>query len=227
MIGYIRWYDGLRDDGILADLSGNTYYFNSWSFPGTFYEVTGKSKRTGKQVTIHTRKFPGLFLKHVQIRDTEIWRLATDTPVTFKIADNVSAYPWAIKIKIEEKHLCKVLKTRVQEAQAALKTADSYTGRNQSWWVGYYADRIKTYSDKLEEHHSQEKISMICPKCKTRIPQGLSPKAARRAEVLKKKGLSLRSIETILFSEKLAGSGSLASLSRHFNPAKPKKKQTK
>ncbi len=65
-------------------------------------------------------------------------------------------------------------------------------------------------------------MSTICPHCKKPITAGLNSSAIKRAEYLKKEGHSLRNIEKILFAEKFAGVGTLASLSRHF--AKGKKK---
>ncbi len=149
MKGFILWYDEMGDDGILCDLAGNEFYFNSWSFSGTCYQVTGKCKRTGRRKTILTRYFPGLFLGYKQIKDTETWRLKTDTPVTFVQAKGIDQ-PWAVKITIDESIIAEVMAARLRGAIRGLKAvnADPIAHRRKTW-LGYQQRRVREYRTKL------------------------------------------------------------------------------
>jgi hypothetical protein len=100
MRGSIRWYDKTADDGILRDMKGNDYYFNSWSFSETYWLATGISKKTGKKVTLNVgRLFPGLWTERKEVRDKRCDDLKTNMPVIFRQAKGIDR-PWAVDIEI-------------------------------------------------------------------------------------------------------------------------------
>lgn len=153
MNGFILWYDEKSDDGILCDLSGNQYYFNAWSFPGTKWRVTGKCKKTGRKKTILTRHFPGLFLSHHQRKDFEVHMLRTDMPVVFEQASGIDQ-PWAVKIKIETgfKAELRVMRYRLSSAMKSLEAAKADPLKHRrKIWVGYQERRIKSYQTGIRK----------------------------------------------------------------------------
>ncbi len=123
--GFVRWFDSSGDNGILNCFDGGQYYFDSWSLPKTHYLVTGTCKVTGKQKTVKTRHFPGLFLNYKIIQDPICTKLKHLVPVSFELTNNPNDF-WGIKIRIEPK-----LKNEVK-AQQVLSSLMSLDYLNQS-----------------------------------------------------------------------------------------------
>lgn len=113
ILGFVRWYDEKGDDGILQDFDGNEYYFNSWSFPKTKYRVTGTCKVTGKQKTIMTRLYPGLWLSYTIVKDKLCFKIDNDTPVEFEQAEGIDQR-WAVKMKLKPELIQDVLSYHVE-----------------------------------------------------------------------------------------------------------------
>jgi hypothetical protein len=113
ILGFVRWYDEKGDDGILQDFEGNEYYFNSWSFPKTKYRVTGTCKITGKQKTVMTRYYPGLFLSYTIVKDNMCMKIDHDTPVEFEQAKGIDQR-WAVSITLKPELIEDVLSHHIE-----------------------------------------------------------------------------------------------------------------
>lgn len=135
LCGFMRWYDLKSDDGILEDFEGREFYFNSWSFPKTYYLVTGICKKSKRKKTIKTRKLPGLFLDHKHIHDPLCGELKNGMPFYFTQAKGIGC-PWAVEM-FEAPELARdVLGYKLF---CALESLES---EKDSIWIAYYKARI-------------------------------------------------------------------------------------
>lgn len=141
--GYVRWYDEKSDDGICRTLDGHEYYFNSWSFSGTHYRVTGTCKKTGKQKTVKTTAYPGLFLARVQVKDRRCQTIKSGDPIAFSQADGVGDYRWAVKIKKMPQLRRQVLEVKlINSLDSALSIAADPREFYRNIWAPYNERRI-------------------------------------------------------------------------------------
>lgn len=152
--GFVKWYCESGDDGILWDFAGKEYYFNSWSFPGTGYIVSGKCKKTGKFKTVLTRSFPGFWTERKRTTDWQCSTLKTNTRVSFELAKTSPAprflYDWAIQVRIEKDENQRVLRTRVDWCKRSLalaKTDERPTYRKI--WTRYYRRHLIHLQNEL------------------------------------------------------------------------------
>lgn len=152
MNGYVCWYDYNSNDGILNDMSGNEYYFNSYSFSKTHYRVTGLCKKTGKRKTIKTKKFPGLFLDRVLVHDPVCKKLKTNMPVDFSQAKGLTER-WAVKMKVDSspKRIRQVLEYRFMRCLDAWLEEEANPKMQNPIWLRYFENRVENYFREILE----------------------------------------------------------------------------
>lgn len=148
--GFVRWFDRLSNDGILTCLeTGRDYYFNSFSFPNTVYVVTGICKVTGKEKTVETRGFPGLFLSYKIKPDQEAERAESETPVRFRQADGIEQC-WAVDIQIDESLADEVNDFLITCALDGMLSCDLGDEKYPKVWKPNYERRLERLINKME-----------------------------------------------------------------------------
>lgn len=143
--GFIRWFDLSGDQGILSDFDGNEHFFNSWSFPETHYLATGKCKKTGRQKTVKTRHYPGLWINFKEIMDPTCIEIQYKhfIPVEFEDAGVSPGYNWAVKIKMRPDLQKEVFDHRLESSMNVV-----YYGDVNPMW--------QRYGEKQLDHLLQE-----------------------------------------------------------------------
>jgi len=146
--GFVRWFDKTGNDGILTCLeTGHEYYFNSYSDETTVYVVTGICKETGKQKTIETRSFPGLFLDYKLKAGSQIDQWTYDTPVRFNQAKGIEQR-WAVQVEIDLELTSEVQEYKLINLLDCLLAVDMNEGQKFLFSRDYYEKQINRLFDK-------------------------------------------------------------------------------
>jgi hypothetical protein len=151
--GFVRWYDEKGDDGILTTFAGEEYYFDSWSFQKTRYRVTGKCKKTGRQKTIETRLYPGLWLNYTVIKDPLVLKLINGTAVSFVQADGMDQR-WAVKIAVDSSIEARRAVWGYKLQCALDGMIETETDFRTSWYE-YYEKRVESLLSEVWNEHKK------------------------------------------------------------------------
>lgn len=133
--GFILWWDSRDREGVCEDFSGNSYFFNEWSFSGTIYNST------------KSRLFPGLFRDRHTTPDKRCDGLKTNFFITFKYLEGFGA----TEIELIPKRNNEVLGFRLSRVlDSLLETEEDTRIWYRDIWLPYYENRMRNLLIELD-----------------------------------------------------------------------------